>query len=97
VATQVFVYYRVPAADATSVIAAVRAFQAALQAQMSGLTCALSRRADEAPGPVTLMETYSHPDGIVADWRDRIEATARPALALWVVEERHVEVFVPCA
>ncbi|MDP1693178.1 MAG: DUF4936 family protein [Burkholderiaceae bacterium] len=64
---------------------------------MPGLACALSRRAEDDPKLLTLMEAYAHADGVTADWQRNIERMAREHLAAWVVGERHVEVFVPCA
>lgn len=96
-AAQVFAYYRVRPADALAVVAAVRALHDTLQAVMPGLVCTLSRRADSDTELLTLMETYTHADGVDDAWRLSIDCSARDALAAWVVGERHVEVFVPCA
>jgi hypothetical protein len=92
---QVFVYYRIRAADAATAIAAVVAFQASLHAAIPGLTGRLSRRLDDGSDLVTLMETYVHADGLTADWQRDIERRAKEQLAAWIVGERHVEVFVP--
>jgi len=94
---QVFVYYRVRAADVATVIAAVHTLQARLQALMPGLSCSLCRRAEDAAVQPTLMETYMHPDGVGPAWQRDIERLARDELGAWIVGERHVEVFVPCA
>lgn len=94
---QLFVYYRVRAADAAAAILAVQAFQWRLPSMMLGLSCCLSRRADDGTELATLMEIYTHAEGISPARRQEIERVARPALAPWVVGERHVEVFVPCA
>jgi len=94
-AAQVFVYYRVRAADAVAAIAAVRALQAKLQAELPGLDCTLSRRADSDAELITLMESYCHTDGVDEAWRRAIERSAGESLAAWVVGQRHVEVFVP--
>jgi hypothetical protein len=64
---------------------------------MPGLSCNLSRRADSDGDLLTLMETYSHADGVDDTWQRNIEGSAREALAAWIVGQRHVEVFVPCA
>jgi Domain of unknown function (DUF4936) len=92
-AAQVFVYYRVRAADAPAVIAAVRAQQDSLP----GLACTLSRRVNEDVELVTLMETYAQAGGMSAAAQRDIEARMQGALAQWIVGERHIEVFVPCA
>jgi uncharacterized protein with von Willebrand factor type A (vWA) domain len=95
-ATQVFVYYRVQAADVEAVIAAVAALQARLRTQMPGLTCGLSRRAEHHAEQATLMETYAHAYGVGPDRQRAIEHLAGEALGAWIVGERHVEVFVRC-
>jgi len=96
-AEQVFVYYRVRPDDAVPAVAAVTAFQAALQASMPGLSGTLSRRVDDGADLLTLMETYVHAGASTAGWRHEIERRAQQQLAAWIVGERHVEVFVPCA
>ena len=94
---QVFVYYRVRAASAAAAIAAVQAGQADLRVTLPGLACTLSRRADEAAEHLTLMETYAHATGVTAAAQHDIERQMRAALEAWLVGERHIEVFVPCA
>ena len=94
---QVFVYYRVSAADAAAAIAAVQVCQAHFRLASPGLVCTLSRRADDAAEHLTLMETYAHADGVTAAVQRDIERQMRAALEAWLVGERHIEVFVPCA
>ncbi len=98
---QLYVYYRVRPVDAPAVIDAVGALHAGWRARWPGLACALARRADahdrDATGPWTLMETYTQPGGVPASRRREIERAARERLGAWIVGERHVEVFVPCA
>jgi predicted metal-binding protein len=96
-AVQIFVYYRIRAADAAPAIAAVAAFQASLCRSIPGLAGELSRRVDDGADLLTLMETYVHADAASPDWQHDIERLARKQLATWIVGERHVEVFVPCA
>jgi len=43
------------------------------------------------------METYVHADPSSPDWQREIESRAQEHLAAWIVGERHVEVFAPCA
>jgi len=43
------------------------------------------------------METYGHVDGVGPDRQRDIERLAGDALAAWLIGERHVEIFVPCA
>lgn len=95
---QVFVYYRVRAADAAAVIAAVQACQTHWRLALPGLACALSRRAGEAAEePVTLMESYAHADGVPAEAQRKIEGQVCAAIETWLVGDRHIEAFVPCA
>ena len=96
-AAQVFVYYRVRAADVPALIADVQSLQAHWRAAFPGLACTLSRRVGDQTDPVTLMETYCHATEATAAWHDAIENRARDRLAMWIVGERHVEVFVACA
>lgn len=96
-AAQLYVYYRVRPADAPAVTAAVHALHADWQRSMPGLVCTLQRRAGDAAGLWTLMETYTQPGGVAAARQREIERLANEQLAAWIVGDRHVEVFVPCA
>ena len=96
-ATQIFVYYRVRAADVPLAIATVRAAFVDLKAALPGLVCSLSQRADEVGELRTLMETYAHAAGVSSDTRRTIEDRLQSALVAWIVGERHAEAFVPCA
>lgn len=93
---RLFVYFRVTRASEAAVVVAVRELQAAWQAAMPGLRCELLRRVDES-GDVTLMETYACAHGIGVEWQQRIERDASVRLQPWLVGERHIEVFEPCA
>ena len=95
--TQVFVYYRVRVADGAAAIAAAQAGQAHLRVTLPGLACTLSRRVDDAAEHLTLMETYAHGDAVTAAAQRDIERQMRAAIEAWLVGERHIEVFVPCA
>lgn len=96
-AANLYVYYRVRSADAPQLIAAVHALQARLRSEIPGLICSFSLRAmDDAQGP-TFMETYSHAEGLDAQSQQLIEARAGRLLGAWIVGDRHVERFVPCA
>jgi hypothetical protein len=95
-----FVYYRVRASDRAALVAAARAMQARWHARVPGLQARLHERADAArpqDGTITLMETYAAPKGIAAALQATIEDEARAELGRWIVGDRHVEVFVPCA
>lgn len=94
---QYFVYYRVQREHRGQAEAAVRALHAQLQSRWPGLRCGLYRRALPAAvdGDTTLMEVY---DGLPSpDAAAEIEALACSRLAPWLIGERHVEVFEPCA
>ncbi len=91
-----YIYFRVKRDSVADVVAAVHELQAAWPAVMPGLRCELMRRADEG-GDVTLMETYACAQGVNPEWQERIEREAANLLQPWLVGERHVEVFVPCA
>lgn len=93
---RLFIYFRVERDSIAEVVAAVRELQAVWSAALPGLRCELMRRIDDS-GDVTLMETYSCVDGVGADWQDRIESDAAKQLQLWLLGERHVEIFEPCA
>lgn len=96
-AAQLYIYYRVRAGDAASAIADVRAMQRGLQATLPGLVCTLSQRADNKRARRTLMETYALAGGVSVAHQHAIDDAARAQLSAWIVGERHVEVFEPCA
>lgn len=92
-----FVYYRVRRADDARAESAVMAMQAELAARWPGLQGRLLRRVDGGPatGDVTLMEIYA---GLPSpEAAAELESLAFARLAPWLVGERHVEAFVPCA
>lgn len=98
-APQRFVYFRVRVAHCAAAIDALRALHARWHAADPALGCELMQRVsdDVANDLVTLMEVYRHTDGLPPAWQERIEREAHAALAPWLVGERHVEVFAPCA
>lgn len=98
-APQLFVYYRVRAQHQGNAAAATSALHRAWCSEDPGLGCELMQRvdADGSGDLVTLMEVYRHAQGITPARRQRIEREAQAALAAWLVGERHVEVFAPCA
>jgi hypothetical protein len=89
-----YVYYRVHARDEALVHIAVREMHALWAPE---LRCALLRRADDRSDSVTLMETYAAEGGVSDELQERIEAQARVALTPWLIGQRHVERFEPCA
>jgi quinol monooxygenase YgiN len=93
---RLYIYFRVKRGSVADVVAAVRELQAAWQAAMPGLRCELMRRIDEG-GDVTLMETYACAQGVSVEWQERIEREAAVRLSQWLVGQRHIEIFEPCA
>jgi hypothetical protein len=101
VAAQLFVYYRVRAEHRAAAVTAVRGLHAAWCEADPALACELVQRVEgdgnDAVGLITLMEVYRRSGGVASPWQQRIEREAQAALALWLVGERHMEVFAPCA
>ena len=58
-ARRLYVYYRVNRAELAATVAAVRAMQLALTAELPGLKAELLRRPEPHDGTVTLMESYA--------------------------------------
>ncbi len=98
-APQLFVYYRVRAAHRVAAIAALRGLHTRWRTADPALGCELMQRVDgdSATDLVTLMEVYRRGAGVTPAWQERIEREACAALTPWLVGERHVEVFAPCA
>ena len=102
-AAQLYVYYRVAQAQAAEAIDAVNALHAELAAQQRGLQCSVLQRAGGSAATVadslTLMEVYRLEGGvgIGAALAAQIDRSAQVRLGAWLLGERHVEVFVPCA
>jgi hypothetical protein len=96
-APSLFVYYRVRAADLAAAAAAIRRLHEAWQASMPGLRCDLMRRLGDAPDTVTLMEIYQGTSELPSAWQQRMQSEARLALSPWLLGNRSVEVFAPCA
>ncbi|HEX7439213.1 MAG TPA: DUF4936 family protein [Caldimonas sp.] len=98
---ELFVYYRVPAAQAAAAEAEVRALQADLRAATTGLRTRLLRRPEESGGRQTWMEIYAfdaaqEPAGVSPGLQAEIEAAALRRLTR-IDGPRHVEVFMPLA
>jgi Domain of unknown function (DUF4936) len=93
---RLYIYFRVERESEAAAVAALRELHAAWQVAMPGLRCELLRRVDQS-GDVTLMETHVGAQGVGAEWQKRIEHEAGARLQPWLVGERHVEVFEPCA
>lgn len=92
---ELFIYWRTPAADRPAAQAAVLAMQARLCQAHPGLQARLYVRQDDEPAGSTLMETYSHGDGIGPGLQQTICQAADAQLRLWCRGARHVEVFQP--
>lgn len=94
---ELFVYYRVAAADAPRCEVAVLDMQARLMAHAPRLLARLLARPETAEGLETWMETYAvegpPAGGIDVALEARIEAEAA-ALAPLLQGPRHVEVFI---
>lgn len=98
---ELYVYYRVRAADAALAAVEVEALHAALRAAIPGLVARLLRRPDESGERQTWMETYAfdaarQAAGVDASMQARIEAEAARRLTR-IDGPRHVEVFLECA
>lgn len=96
---ELFIYFRAAVSDAAAVQQAVAAFQHSLRARHPGLGARLLRRPEAGNGQHTWMEIYTLPAQASADTA-LIQADIEHAAAVlsgWIVGERHVEVFLPCA
>jgi len=100
---ELFIYYRIAAADLAAACAALQPVQQALCAMHRGLQARLLRRPEtSSDGMCTLMETYRFDHdapGVSDSVQAEIDAAAGAALRPWLQGARHVEVFVeiPCA
>jgi hypothetical protein len=88
-----YVYYRVRAGAVERALAQVSALHARWRAAVPTLDCERLRR-DDANDTVTLMEVLQ---GAAPEQLDAFEAEAQRELAPWLVGQRHVERFTPCA
>ncbi|ELX08585.1 hypothetical protein Jab_2c06400 [Janthinobacterium sp. HH01] len=92
-----YIYYQVKDGDASSLLAAVVAMQAALGAQ-HGVFCQLKRRPQATDGKQTWMEVYAAtPEAFAAALERAVE---QAGLSAWIAGPRHTEVFtdlVTCA
>lgn len=89
-----YVYYRVAPGSADEALARVRALHERWRAAVPTLQCDRLWRADASGDVVTLMEVLrgASPEQLAA-----FEAEAQRELAPWLLGERHVERFTPCA
>lgn len=95
---ELFIYYRIEAAGASTALATVQAFQQRLRERHPGLAARLLRRTDEPSDTQTWMETYSFdgPVGVTPELQSQIEAEAAALFPL-LAGARHTEAFAPCA
>ncbi len=104
---ELFVYYRVPAAQTGAARSVVLEFQAELSLRHPALMARLLRRDEnviqgiDGNSEQTWMETYvidarTHAGGVSAALQAEIEAAAC-ALAPFIDGTRHTEVFIACA
>ena len=94
---ELYIYYRAPAVHADALIDAVQRMHEQVVACHAGLEARLLRRADPGDGDPTWMETYRLPPGADPASLAVTIAVAAQALRPWIVGERHVEHFLPCA
>jgi hypothetical protein len=95
-ARELYVYWKLPRAQAHGALEAVRAFQEDLCTAHPGLQARVVQRADDTGPLATLMEVYtraSAPGGVDAAVQADIEARAAAALTGLDAGPRHVEVF----
>ncbi len=98
---EIYIYYRIEAADEAAVQQRVEAFQRALRQEYPGLQTRLLRRLENSTAQVTLMETYA----FLANGDTPVATTgllasierAAAAIAPFLQAARHAEVFEPCA
>ena len=97
---ELFVYYRVPSADAGMALAEVSTMHSELRALFPFLRARLLRRPDESDGMQTWMETYAVDatgDAAGIDTALQAEIETRAARRLTRIEgRRHVEAFIDC-
>jgi Domain of unknown function (DUF4936) len=99
-APELFIYYRVNARRATEARSKVLEWQRELGAAQPALHCRLLMRPVEREGLQTWMETYAIADpahGVDVDALHKRIEQGPPGMQSWIVGERHVEVFIPCA
>lgn len=94
-AREIYVYWKVPAAQAAAAHTSALALLQRLRSELPGLQVRLLRRADEGGERVTFMETYQAPEpGITAALQAQIEGLAAEAYAAVGAPARHVEAFI---
>lgn len=96
---QLFIYWKVAAADLDAALQALRDGQAVLRQQHPELHCRIYRRHDAAAAEATVMESYAVTlpvAGIDATLQRHIVQAGGVVLQPWLRGARHVEVFDAC-
>lgn len=103
---ELYIYYRVSAAQASQACDEVHALQAELRERYPGLVARCVQRADAVDAPPdaspgaavqqTWMEIYTHPSGLSDDEVAAIVQHGAAAVRS-IASPRHPEVFGPCA
>lgn len=93
---RLYIYFRVKRESEAAAVRALRELHAEWQNDMPGLRCELLRRADRS-ADLTLMETHLCEHGLSPEWQERIEREGSARLEPFLVGERHIEIFEPCA
>ena len=91
-----FIYWKLPPAQAQAALDALLQAQAVLRAAHPGLQARLFQRSDTAAaneGHVTGMETYGMAGGIDEDLQLKLVMAGDEALSRFGAPRRHVEVF----
>ncbi|MDP1535260.1 MAG: DUF4936 family protein [Rubrivivax sp.] len=90
---ELYIYWRLPAASLAVARAALRDWQALLQAQVPTLAARVLVRADAAQDQATVMETYALAGGVGTALQGRIASEGDAVTAPWRQGDRHTEVF----
>jgi hypothetical protein len=94
-----YVYYKVPQAQASMASGWVQRMQAAMRQEFAQLQTQLMQRSDaasQANGSVTWMEVYRHPHGVNTAMEARLQAMLS-TLPADLLGERHTERFCDLA
>jgi hypothetical protein len=91
--TELYFYWRVRPGASEAAVAAARDFQRRLAERVPRLQARLLRRA--GGDGATLMEIYTHPDGVDAGLQRTLQDEGDTCLASWLNGARHLEAFEP--
>jgi hypothetical protein len=91
---ELYVYYRVGRADASTAQAQIEAALDGLKHRHAGLDVRLLRRTPSDEDPQTWMEVYTHSEGVTPDLQAAIESAVH-AMPDARIGARHLEVFEP--